>query len=113
MSDGADEICVGGCSNQSCTAPTHLAKISAVVERMEPKLSTVHRIITGDSEPERGHVIRIDRLERAEDRRNKWAMIVLGTVAALVINAAWDKLREAEGSPDSRTAQVDAGHRSP
>lgn len=50
---------------------------------LDGKLDRAVRFIDGDSEPERGAKIRLDRLEQAEDRRKVWvgAAIVAGVSA--------------------------------
>ena len=56
------------------------------------KVDEIHRILTGASEPSRGVVVRLDRLEQAESRRNFWVTTAVGAAIAAVIAALGQSL---------------------
>lgn len=49
------------------------------------KVDEIHRILTGASEPSRGVVVRLDRLEQSESRRNFWTTTAVGAALTAII----------------------------
>ena len=47
----------------------------------------LRRIITGESEPERGLVLRVDRLEQRQDRSTFWSQTAIGAAITAIIGA--------------------------
>lgn len=56
-------------------------------ERTTEELQQLKKIITGESEPERGLVIRVDRLEQQSKKTNALSQAAFGTVIAAIIGA--------------------------
>lgn len=49
------------------------------------KVDEIHRILTGASEPSRGVVVRLDRLEQSESRRNFWTTTAVGAALTAIV----------------------------
>lgn len=84
----------GTFNRDSCGGEPTNADLRALIEQhsqtLNDKLDRVTKFIDGDSEPERGAKIRLDRLEQAEERRKVWvgAAIVAGIGA--VATSIWN-----------------------
>jgi len=71
-------------------------RISAMLDRIDAQLSQVEKkqdrlflLMTGNGEPERGHVLRLDRIEQRERLREKWTWTAItagfsGLVAGVI-----------------------------
>ena len=55
------------------------------LDRIERKLDTYGVILTGNSKPERGHVVRMDRLEGRAKRSDRMQGVILTTVVGMVL----------------------------
>lgn len=62
-----------------------------MIREAAAKVNTVHRIVTGESEPDRGLVVRVDRLEQARLGSSKlgWAAITAGIGAVALGLKNW------------------------
>ncbi len=64
---------------------TELAELSQQLKYISEDVKTIKTIITGNGDPAKGFVVRLDRLEQQAQSRNKWLdRIVSAIVAALV-----------------------------
>jgi len=58
------------------------------LDRIESDVSSIKVILTGNSKPERGLIIRVDRLEQIQ-RRGVWFIrLVIGAVVVAVVSGA-------------------------
>ena len=55
------------------------------LDRIERKLDTYGVILTGNSKPERGHVVRMDRLEGRAKRSDRMQGVILTSVVGMVL----------------------------
>lgn len=53
------------------------------------KVNTLHRIVTGESEPERGMVVRLDRLEQARKNATWIGRTAMGAAITAAVLALW------------------------
>ena len=56
-------------------------------ERVERKLDFLCTLLTGNGDPQKGLVVRVDRLEQAEKRRKWWVGTAVGAAIVAVVNA--------------------------
>lgn len=56
------------------------------------KVNTLHRIVTGESEPERGMVVRLDRLEQARKNASWLGKTAMGAAITAAVLALWGLL---------------------
>lgn len=59
------------------------------LDRLESKIDKIDSFITGGSSPEKGLIVRVDRVEQREASRSKWFMVVFGTSVAALIKSFW------------------------
>jgi len=59
---------------------------------MNARLDRVVKFIDGDSEPERGAKIRLDRLEQADERRKLWVGAAIVAGVGSVVASVWASL---------------------
>lgn len=57
----------------------------AVMER----LTRIEHLLTGNGNPEKGIIVRVDRLEQNESRRAKYVGAAVGSAIAAVAAALW------------------------
>ncbi len=57
--------------------------------RIEQKIDKLDRIITGGDTPHSGIIVRLDRIEQTEIRRNVWTVAAIGASVVALISAAW------------------------
>lgn len=62
------------------------------VELIYDEVVTIKELLTGNGEPSKGLIVRVDRLEQAEQKRGVWvgAAVVAGVGAA--VTTVWAKL---------------------
>lgn len=61
-------------------------------KRVEGKLDLLTELLTGNGEPSKGLVVRVDRLEQSEERQRWWVGTAVGSAAAAVFAGAWSVL---------------------
>lgn len=66
--------------------------IQEQVDRIEKKIDKLDNLLTGNGEPHKGIVVRLDRVEQREESRNKWTWIVLGASITALIKSFWASL---------------------
>ena len=52
----------------------------------------VQHLLTGNGAPERGFIVRVDRLEQAEQTRQKHILALWATTAGLFLKSLWSVL---------------------
>ena len=62
--------------------------LQARLERIEDQVSEIHGAIFGNGRPERGHIVRLDRLEQAKAVQDRhllalWSALIMGAVKML------------------------------
>lgn len=55
------------------------------LQEINRKLDLVTKLLTGNGDPSTGYIVRIDRLEQRDKRRDKWQWIVVGAVTVLIV----------------------------
>lgn len=65
----------------------------AFVRRLEDKIDRLHSHITGGSEPARGIIVRLDRVEQDQERRKNWVNVATTTAVGAVVLWAIDLFR--------------------
>ena len=71
--------------------------ISIQVSQIQTSLNKVDKFITGNGDPEKGAIIRLDRLEQEAKTRGKWVGVV-GTGAILaLIGTLWNIITKHHG----------------
>lgn len=55
-------------------------------------LTRMYNFMTGGSEPERGVLMRVDRLEQARERGTFWTTTALTAAIIAIVTAAWQIL---------------------
>lgn len=64
----------------------------SVLNEIHNEVKKLNRLLTGDGEPEKGLIVRVDRLEQKDASRNKW-MVAIGTASATaMVGWAWSKV---------------------
>lgn len=67
--------------------------------RIEKKIDRLDQLITGGDSPHSGIIVRVDRIEQAEQRRNVWTMAAIGASATAVVSAAFKWLTTSGHNP--------------
>ena len=57
--------------------------------RIEQKIDKLDTLITGGENPRSGIIVRLDRVEQTEIRRNVWTVAAIGASAAALVSAAY------------------------
>jgi len=57
--------------------------------RIEKKIDRLDQLITGGDSPNSGIIVRMDRIEQAEKRRNAWMLAAIGASTTAIVSAAW------------------------
>lgn len=63
-----------------------------IMERLEEiggKLDRIEKFVTGDHEPEKGLLVRIDRIEQADITRRWWTQTAVGAAITAVVTSVW------------------------
>lgn len=55
-------------------------------------VSYIKHVLTGNGTPERGVIVRLDRIEQTEKSRSRWAGAAIVAAIGAVVTAAWSKL---------------------
>jgi hypothetical protein len=70
---------------QPCTDDNRPVACLMQLDRMEKKLDELHKLMTGNSEPHKGVIVRMDRLEQ-RSRATLWFVnVVLGALITAVV----------------------------
>jgi len=59
------------------------------LDRIESRIVNIENTISGGADPQRGFIIRIDRLERTIASATRVAWIALGAAVVSIIRAGW------------------------
>ena len=60
-------------------------RLADALSRIESKLTEIEHLITGNGEPEKGIIVRLDRVERHTQTMSKVASWVAGIFAAILV----------------------------
>ena len=55
-------------------------------ERLSEQIATLNKLIVGNGEPSKGIVVRLDRMEQREVRRDAWVKRAIGASVAAVFS---------------------------
>jgi hypothetical protein len=81
-----------------------LSALGVALDKIDNKIDNIHAQMFASQDPP-SHNIRIDRLEQAAGRRDKWVQQVLyPLIAALAIACATALWRTADSNPESKEA---------
>lgn len=85
-----------------------LLLIHEKLDRIDEKATLACRLLNGNGNPEQGIVLRLDRIEQVQARRNKWSWLIASTVVAqfIVGSAAWLKGYVHVGKPLAPTVML-------
>lgn len=76
-------------AKQSPTDNDDSSRIMARLEEIGTKLDRIERFVTGDHEPEKGLLVRIDRIEQAEITRKWWTQTAVGAAITAIVTSVW------------------------
>lgn len=76
-------------AKQSLTDNDDSSRIMARLEEIGTKLDRIERFVTGDHEPEKGLLVRIDRIEQAEITRKWWTQTAVGAAITAIVTSVW------------------------
>lgn len=72
--------------------PAWAVRMSATLEQIDERTSRLDHILTGNGEPDRGLIVRIDRIEQRErgreERANEVRTVAYGALGTAVVAAA-------------------------
>lgn len=70
-----------------------MARLDERLERVQDSQQALNHLLTGNGTPEKGVIMRVDRLEQSEKRREAWSKTAITTAAGAAIAAigAWFK----------------------
>lgn len=57
--------------------------------RIEKKIDRLDQLITGGDSPNSGIIVRVDRIEQREARRDWWTKTAMGAACAACVGTAW------------------------
>lgn len=72
--------------------PPHEEDTHRIGERLDEisgKLDRIEKFVTGDHEPEKGLLVRIDRIEQADIGRKWWTQTAVGAAITAVVASVW------------------------
>lgn len=58
-------------------------------EQLSAKLDNIEHILTGNGTPERGVIVRLDRLEQKDASRGRWIMLIGGASLTALAKGIW------------------------
>jgi hypothetical protein len=70
------------------------------LDRIERRIVNIENTISGGTEPQKGFIVRIDRLERTISGATRVAWIALGAAVVSIVRAAWVILSGTGGGPN-------------
>lgn len=59
------------------------------LDRIESKIDRLDHLITGGDSPNSGIIVRVDRIEQREVRRDWWTKTAMGAATVACIGTAW------------------------
>ena len=59
------------------------------LEEIAGKCDRIEKFVTGDHEPEKGLLVRIDRIEQTEIARKWWTQSALGAAITAIVASVW------------------------
>jgi len=59
------------------------------IERLRKDIGVIGEHITGNGEPSKGLIVKVDRLEQAHESRKWWAQTAAGAAIASMVASAW------------------------
>lgn len=70
-----------------------MARLDERLEQVQHSQQTLNHMLTGNGSPEKGVIMRVDRLEQSEKRREAWSKTAITTAAGAAVAAigAWFK----------------------
>lgn len=62
------------------------------LDRIEEELKKLNHMVTGNGTPERGIIVRLDRIEQNEKTRNKYVGAAIVAAIGAAVTTAWSKI---------------------
>lgn len=59
------------------------------IERLRKDICVIGEHITGNGEPSKGLIVKVDRLEQAHESRKWWTQTAAGAALASLVTSAW------------------------
>lgn len=63
--------------------------IMARIDQLDQRFERVESFITGDRDPEKGIIVRLDRIEQNHENRKWWTQTAVGAGLTSMIASAW------------------------
>lgn len=59
------------------------------LEHLDQRFERIERFVTGDNDPEKGIILRLDRVEQHHENRKFWTQTAVGAALTSIIASAW------------------------
>ncbi len=59
------------------------------LEQLDQRFERIESFVTGDRDPEKGIILRLDRIEQHHETRKWWTQTAVGAALASIVASAW------------------------